>query len=181
VDPKDPATPPETADAALRKPEPDMQIPPDRPIVCAGTRGNLDEVAAAMLGQALEDHGATVRVLPCDALQSSQLGALDLDQSSVMVRSYMNVDSLAHARFLIRRLRRRFPNVCIMLGLWTFTPELMARRDPIAATGADRVATTIADALEQIRDTLVPPRPEAASEPAETPPHPNLSLAAAAS
>jgi predicted PurR-regulated permease PerM len=181
VDPKDPATPPETADAALRKPEPDMQIPPDRPIVCAGTRGNLDEVAAAMLGQALEDHGATVRVLPCDALQSSQLGALDLDQSSVMVLSYMNVDSLAHARFLIRRLRRRFPNVCIMLGLWTFTPELMARRDPIAATGADRVATTIADALEQIRDTLVPPRPEAASEPAETPPHPNLSLAAAAS
>jgi hypothetical protein len=153
----------------------------ERPIVCAGTRGNLDEVAAAMLGQALEDHGATVRVLPCDALQSSQLGALNLDQSAMMVLSYMNADSLAHARFLIRRLRRRFPNVCILLGLWTFTPELMARRDPIAATGADRVAITMADAIEQIGDFLAPQRPEPATEPAEMPMLPNLALAAAGS
>jgi hypothetical protein len=181
TDPDHPAGAVESAEEVQRLPEPQLRIPSDRPIICAGTRGNLDEVAAAMLGQALEDHGATVRVLPCDALQSSQLSALDLDQSALLVLSYMNADSLAHARFLIRRLRRRFPKACIMLGLWTFTPELMARRDPIAATGADRVATTIADALEQIGDTLAPPRPEAASEPAETPPHPNLSLAAAAS
>jgi hypothetical protein len=52
----------------------------------------------------------------------------------------MNADSLAHARFLVRRLRRRLPRTKIVLGFWTFTPEDMARRDPVAATGADHVA-----------------------------------------
>jgi hypothetical protein len=84
----------------------------------------------------------------------------------------MNADSLAHARFLLRRLRRRVPRATIILGLWTYTPENMARRDPIEATGADRVVTSIKDALGAIIAELAPVETCAANTPI-------LSLAAA--
>ena len=91
----------------------------------------------------------------------------------VVVLSYMNADSLAHARFLVRRLRRRSPDAAIIVGFWTFTPEHMARRDPIAATGADRVATSLRDAVNDILEELAP-KAEAAEAP------PKLALAAGA-
>ena len=36
----------------------------DRLVLCVGARGNLDEAAAAMLGQLLEREAANVRILP---------------------------------------------------------------------------------------------------------------------
>ena len=75
-----------------------------------------------MLAQLLEREGAIVRVAPHEALQSAGLRDSDLGEPAVVVFSYMNADSLAHARFLVRRVRRRFPNAKIIVGFWTF-PE----------------------------------------------------------
>jgi hypothetical protein len=140
------------------------RLAPENLVVCAGTRGNLDEVAAGMLGQLVEKQGASARVLPCEALHSRKLSELDLDQAAIIVLSYMNADSVAHARFLVRRLRRRFPRAVIMVGFWTFTPEDMARRDPMVATGADHIATSLSGALEGIVQTLAPANPEREEE-----------------
>jgi len=133
-------------------------------VVCAGARGNLDEVAAAMLAQLIENQGGRTRVLPCECLQSRRLSELHLEQVGVLVLSYMNADSLAHARFLVRRLRRRFPGAMIVIGFWMLTPEMMAGRDPVAATGADRVVTSLADALEEVAQRLGPPERDRADD-----------------
>jgi predicted PurR-regulated permease PerM len=129
-------------------------LPADRIVLAAGARGPLDEVAAAMLAQLLEARGANVRVLASDALQSARLREMDLTDVAVVVLSYMNPDSLAHARFLVRRMRRRVPKATIILGFWTFAPEDMARRDPVAATGGDRVAASLGDALQDVVEEL---------------------------
>ena len=126
------------------------------PVLCIGGRGDLDEAAAAMLGQLLERRGIEVQLLPAGALQGSRLKELDLSGVPVIVLSYMNADSLAHARFTVRRLRRRNPDAATIVGLWTFKPEDMARRDPIAATGATRVATSLRDAVKDVIDELAP-------------------------
>lgn len=130
---------------------PPAMIPQDSGLVlCAGARGSLDEAAAAMLAHLLERRGATVRTLPCASLQSARLRELDVGEVRVVVLSYMNPDSMAHARFLIRRLRRRFPGAAIVIGFWTLAPEDLARRDPLAATGADRIATSLQMAVEDV-------------------------------
>jgi hypothetical protein len=125
------------------------------PVLTAGARGNLDDAGAAMLGQLLERHGASVLVVPHEALQSSGLRETDLGSPSVVAISYMNSDSLAHARFLVRRLRRRLPEAMIVVCFWGHPAAEEERRNPREASGADRVATTIKEAMQAIveRDT----------------------------
>jgi predicted PurR-regulated permease PerM len=150
----------EEAGEELQAPDPpDQTAPPiatpaEPPVLCVGARGPLDEVAIAMLGQLLERQGIAVRTLSPASLHAARLREIDLDGISVVVLSYVNADSLAHARFLIRRLRRRLPHAKFIVGFWTLTPEDMARRDPAAATGADRVAAALSDAVNDVRDEL---------------------------
>jgi hypothetical protein len=119
-------------------------------IVSAGARGNIDEAAATILGQLLGQRGASVTVLPCDDLQSARLQRLDLANVGLVVLSYMNADSFAHARFLVRRLRRRLPQAKIMIGFWTHEAADPARRDPLESTGADMIFTGLCDAVVEI-------------------------------
>jgi hypothetical protein len=92
---------------------------------------------------------------PHEALQSPGLREANLDNPSVVAISYMNSDSLAHARFLVRRLRRRLPEAMIVVCFWGYSATDAERRNPLEASGADRVATTIKEAIQAIveRDT----------------------------
>jgi predicted PurR-regulated permease PerM len=125
-----------------------------QPILCAGARGNLDDAAAAMLAELLERHGANVRLLPHESLRTAQLRETDLGQPAVVILSYMNSDSLAHARFMARRVRRRWPDAKIMLGLWTFRPEERGRRDPVESTRADGVVFSLAETMKTLDEAL---------------------------
>ena len=179
-------TPSEGGDEPVEPPLPvaDEIAPPpgritsDQLVVCAGARGDLDEAAAAMLAQLLTREGGNVRTLACESLQGTRLKELELGDPAVLVLSYMNADSLAHARFLVRRLRRRVPHATIMLGLWTYTPEDMARRDPVDASGADHVETSLADAVNDIVERLAAGAP--ANEADATTEPPQLALASGA-
>ena len=125
-------------------------------VLAAGARGNLDDAGAAMLGQLLERHDASVNVVSHEALQSARLRDIDLGDPSVVAISYLNSDSLAHARFLVRRLRRRLPKSMILLCFWGYPATEVERRNPREATGADRVATTIMEALQAILEKDTP-------------------------
>lgn len=127
-----------------------------RLVLCAGARNPLDEAAAMALAQVAERCGVDARVLSSDVLQSARLRELDLDQPAVVVLSYLSSQSLAHARFLVRRLRRRLPGAKIVIGFWGFPREQNSRRDPVDATHADAVAATIHDAIEQLIAELSP-------------------------
>jgi predicted PurR-regulated permease PerM len=136
--------------------EQDDLVPPltDVPVLCAGARGNLDDAAAAALAQLLERRGANVRLLSYESLQTAALRELDLDRPAAIVLSYLNSDSLAHARFLVRRLRRRLPEARIIVALWSFEEEEAGRRDPLEATRADYVATSLKEAVAGIAEAV---------------------------
>jgi len=121
-------------------------------ILCVGARGILDDASAAMLAQLLEQHGGQARVLSHQSLQAARLSEVDVGDPAVIALSYMNADSLAHARFVVRRLRRRFPEARIVIGFWKFPPEEMERRDPVAAVRADQIAVSLSEAIEKIGD-----------------------------
>ena len=50
-------------------------------------------------------------------MHSARLGELDVGEVAVVVLSYMNADSFAHARFLVRRLRRRFRKAIVIVSI----------------------------------------------------------------
>ena len=121
----------------------------DRPVLCAGGRGNLDDVAAAILAQLLERCGIDTRVASYEAITTGAYANLDMTGVQVVCLSYMNPDSIAHARYAVRRLRRR-TSVPIAVGFWSLDPEDPKCPDLVTATRSDLSATSLGGAIEEI-------------------------------
>ena len=121
----------------------------DRPVLCAGGRGNLDDVAAAILAQLLERCGIGTRVASYEAITTGAYANLDMTGVQVVCLSYMNPDSIAHARYAVRRLRRR-TSVPIAVGFWSLDPEDPKCPDLVTATRSDLSATSLGGAIEEI-------------------------------
>ena len=61
----------------------------------------------------------------------------------------MNPDSIAHARYAVRRLRRR-TGVPIVVGFWSIDVDDPKGPDLVAATRSDLAATSLVGAIKEI-------------------------------
>lgn len=120
----------------------------DASVLCVGGRGNLDDAASAMLAQLLERRGFPVRLATFDTIGSQNYTALDLDGVRLICLSFMNPNSLAHARYLVRRLQRR-TEATILVGFWSAETDDDDCRDLLKATGADLCALSLDSAIDQ--------------------------------
>jgi predicted PurR-regulated permease PerM len=119
-------------------------------VLCVAGRGSLDEAAAAMLAQLLEQRGIGARVVPSEAVSVANLFRLDVTGVQLACLSYLEPGSFTNARYLVRRLRRRLPQAKIVAGFWTLTAQEAEVRDALAATRADLVVTSLRQAVEQV-------------------------------
>ncbi|TPK92400.1 AI-2E family transporter [Mesorhizobium sp. B2-4-17] len=87
-------------------------------VLCAGGRGPLDDAAAAMLAQVLEVQGATVSRASFVDLEPSTIRRLELGGVDTVVVGFLNQDSVKHARFLVRRLKRAKADLRVGIALW---------------------------------------------------------------
>lgn len=124
-------------------------------VLCAGTRGSLDDVAAAILAQLLKRRGIGAQLLTSNDMAPETLSRLDLGGVSIAVLTYMNEDSIPHAKYLIRRLRRRAPAIKIIMGLWSMAPDQLARHEVTEETRADLVTVSLTDTLDQVTSLLI--------------------------
>jgi len=90
----------------------------ERPILCIAGRSPVDEAAAIILAAVLEKHGLRSRAHGVDLLTSSNIAQLDLKGVALVCLSCLDTDSSAHIRNLVRRVRRRAPNMRVMLAMW---------------------------------------------------------------
>ncbi|TGT14730.1 AI-2E family transporter, partial [Mesorhizobium sp. M4B.F.Ca.ET.172.01.1.1] len=86
--------------------EADLPDGTDMSVLCAGGRGELDDAAAAMLAQVLEVQGTTVSKAGFADMEPGGIRRLELDTVDTVVVGFLNPDSIKHARFLVRRLKR---------------------------------------------------------------------------
>ncbi|MBC8129645.1 MAG: AI-2E family transporter [Rhizobiaceae bacterium] len=135
------------ADEKRLEPAPEWQ---GLPVLCAGGRGNIDDAAAAMLAQSFTQCGIGARTVYFDALDAKHYAELDLSGVAVICLSFMNANSIAHARFLVRRLRRR-TDVPILVGFWSMAEEDADRRNLVGSTHAELSATSLRSAIEQVK------------------------------
>jgi len=64
--------------------------------------------------------------------------------------SYLEPANYTNARYLVRRLRKRFASMQPMLGFWGFTHDDSRYLDAIEATECDVVVTSLREAVERI-------------------------------
>jgi predicted PurR-regulated permease PerM len=130
------------------RPESDGNV--DRKVLCIGGRTELDRAAAEMLAEALGERGIGVRVLPSIAVSQNAIAQLDLRGIEVACLSYLNPQPQVFARYVCRRLKRRAPNLRIIVCFWNPPADLAPSGDLAAQMGADAAALLLTVAEEQI-------------------------------
>jgi predicted PurR-regulated permease PerM len=121
---------------------------PGLSILSLPARSEADEIAAMMLAQVLETKSCVVQAVSVTSLASEMVDLVERRTADVVCVSATPPGAVMHARYLCKQLRRRFPNVKLVVGLWDAQGDLNKARERIAC-GATVVAT-LAEAQEQI-------------------------------
>ncbi|HEX2244478.1 MAG TPA: AI-2E family transporter, partial [Gammaproteobacteria bacterium] len=123
---------------------------PGTPVLCVAGRGEHDGAAALMVSHMLDGHGIGTRIVPASAVSSEAIGRLDLTAIEVVFLSYFHPAPQAYARYLCRRLRRRAPNLTLVVGCWNLPSNAGSLEGLATYLGADAVVTSIGDAVRRI-------------------------------
>ena len=123
--------------------------PPRLCILSLPARSEADEIAAMMLAQVLETRSCVVHAVSVTSLVSAMVELVAQRKADVVCVSATPPGAMMHARYLCKHLRRRFPKVKLVVGLWDAQGDLNKAKERIGC-GATVVAT-LADAQEQIR------------------------------
>jgi predicted PurR-regulated permease PerM len=113
-----------------------------KPVVCIPGLGLLDEAAARMLADLVGREGIGARAEPADALSMSRISAWDTAGVALVGLCYVENPTPAQIRYAVRRIRRRAPDVVILvalLGKWP-QPDTQALADAQLAEGSLRAA-----------------------------------------
>jgi len=107
----------------------------------------------------LGKHGIGARVIPWAATTAGNLSLLDEAGVELLFISCLDPRLSTHVRYLVRRLRRKFPKAKIVVGFWTQTTDTI-RQEIIDGTGVELLVSSLGEALElagkMIRETASP-------------------------
>ena len=134
-------------------------IPPQAVVPARGRvlgvpgRDELDEVTLRMLADALAPSGVVVDVLSAQTLPGEVVSHVQTARPACICIAALPPGGLAHTRYLIKRLRAQFAEVCVVVGRWGgAVPEDDAR--PLLTAGANRVGTTLAETRDQVLELV---------------------------
>jgi AI-2E family transporter len=118
-------------------------------LVCPAEDGS-DEVALMMLRQALNGQRYELEIIPEEKLASEVIDAAAEKNPGLVCIAALAPGGLAQARYLCKRLRNRFPDLKIIVGRWGPRMETEDAQRSLLAGGADRVATSLLQARDEI-------------------------------
>jgi len=127
-----------------------------RCVMCLPARDPADEIAAMMLTQVLESEGYCSKFVSVEKLASEYVDMVEKENVQVVMISALPPAAVTHARYLVKRLRGRFPDLKIIVGLWTTQGSLERPKKRLESTGTTLVVASLQDAVEQLRQTVAP-------------------------
>jgi predicted PurR-regulated permease PerM len=125
------------------------------PVFCLPAADEADEIVAMMLAQCLEREGYRAESFSCKTLANEMVTQVAESNCQTVCISATPPHDTLHTRYLCKLLRSKFPHLHIVVGLWDAEKDeekLSRRRDRLAA---DKVVTTLTDAIEEIRPFAV--------------------------
>ena len=121
-----------------------------RVLLCAA-RDGAEQVAAELLGLTLDSNRWEVKVAGDETLASELVEMVADFRPAVVVISTLPPGGMSHARYLVTRLRQRFPQVKVVVGRWGCEEtEDQVRAEPLKNT--DGVDRTLADTRKRLNE-----------------------------
>jgi predicted PurR-regulated permease PerM len=120
------------------------------PVLCVAGRGPLDEAAALLLVDMLSKYGIAARVVSSDETSATNIRELACEGVHLTCVSYLDPGTFKNARYQVRRLRKRMPNVPVMALFWGLAGDNTRYLDGIEATECDIVTTGLKETVQHI-------------------------------
>jgi predicted PurR-regulated permease PerM len=147
-------------------------FPSDVRILCLPARDEADEIVGMTLVQLLQRAGFEALSLPIGAV-TEMLDQVAQQAAQIVCVSALPPLALGHARSLCRRLRLRFPELKVILGVWHFEGGAAIVRERVGPELAEAVGTTLAEVMVHVRRLVDLSSPSGGlAEPASFSPHP---------
>jgi predicted PurR-regulated permease PerM len=132
----------------------DREYLPGIRVLCLPAHGEGDALAATMLAQIMDVRGCLVETVPAAAAGTVAARELvdhvELRKADVICISAAPPAAVAHARRLRTCLRRRFPELNLVVGLWNMPGDLTEAKERIGTDARTHIVATLAGAREQI-------------------------------
>jgi predicted PurR-regulated permease PerM len=125
----------------------------ERSVLCVAGRDPLDGVVASMLAQLLRKHGLGARPVLHSEVSRFTINTLDTTGVAMIFVTYAELrGNPPHMRYLLRRIRQRFPLCPVLVGFWD--PDQALLGDPAAQemAGATAFASSLRDAVSKCLD-----------------------------
>ncbi len=123
-------------------------------ILACPARDQADRLALEMLRQLLDPAKWVVEVAAVETLVADLVGQVAEHAPALVCIGALPPGGLAHARYLCKKLRARFPKVKIIVGRWGLTGGVEANREQFQDAGADLTATTMLETRSQLNNLL---------------------------
>lgn len=122
----------------------------DDAVLCVAGPGPLDDVAALLLVDLLGKHRIGAHVVLHSEVLPANIDRLQKKGIKLIAVCYLEPANFTNARYLVRRLNRRFPQTRILLNFWGANADDSRYLDAIEATGCELIATTIRESQERV-------------------------------
>jgi hypothetical protein len=137
--------------------------PSSSPAICVlPAHDEADHLAGAMLARLARREQLRAEVFPSDILAAETLDQIAAHQCAAICISAVPPHAATHAAYLARRLKKRFPEIKVLVALWT-SEGIDKVRPRLLSAGVDEIATRLPDVLAQLRQLA--PVGAAASKP----------------
>ena len=100
-------------------------------VLCIPGLGLLDEAAALILVQLLGREGIGARAEQADALSMARIFSLDMEEVAFICLCYVENATPAQIRYAIRRVRKKAPDVLILVALFGNQSEIDEKENSI--------------------------------------------------
>ena len=115
-----------------------------------------DEIVGLMLGQLLEFNNYCATVATHQSLAGEMLDMVTGQNADAVCVSALPPAAVSHSRYLCKRLHQRYPELKMVVGLWTIRGDLKRSKKRISCEDSVLLVTTLADAFDQVEQIIKP-------------------------
>jgi predicted PurR-regulated permease PerM len=124
-------------------------------LAIVSARDEADDLAALMLERALDPGVFRPLLLTHEQSSPEVLDRVAGEGASVVVISAVPPYAVMHTVFIVRRLRRRLPQVRIVVGIWGNAVSAKAR-ERLAGVGVERIVNSMQEAIAALQEMVAP-------------------------
>ncbi len=125
-------------------------------ILCLPAHSEADEIVGLMLAQLLEMQGQRAIAASKMSLAGEMMEKVQEQRAAVVCISALPPAALSHSRYLCKRLKIKFPDLSIVVGLWTNKTDSKTSLDRLGSDQRVRVAISLTEAIAELREMVQP-------------------------